>query len=149
MSNVRYDLPTPDADTVAFWEAAKEGRLLIKRCSDCGMFHYYPRPFCPHCWSRKVEWYQASGQATLYSWSVIYQNDQPVFRDRVPYIAAIVDLAEGPRMMTNVVGVPFDQLHVGMSLSLRFMPISDEYVVPVFGPGPSQASQLGSESQGR
>ena len=63
---------------------------------------------------------------------MIYNNDMPPFRDRVPYVAAIVDLAEGPRMMTNVVDCPFDQLQVGMALRVTFQPISDEFTIPVF-----------------
>ena len=61
MSTVRFDLPTPEGDTIAFWEAAKEERLLMKHCLDCDAYSYYPRPFCPKCWSEQVEWYQASG----------------------------------------------------------------------------------------
>jgi hypothetical protein len=79
-----------------------------------------------------VEWFEASGDATLYTWSVIYNNDQPPFRERVPYVAAIVDLAEGPRMMTNVVDCPFDDLEIGMALKVTFMPISDDFTIPVF-----------------
>ena len=115
VTTVRFDLPTPEGDTIEFWEAAREERLLIRHCLDCDAYSYYPRPFCPKCWSEQVEWYQASGTGTLYTWSVIYNNDQPPFRDRVPYVAAIVDLAEGPRMMTNVVDCPFDELQVGMA----------------------------------
>ncbi|MDA8359983.1 MAG: Zn-ribbon domain-containing OB-fold protein [Actinomycetota bacterium] len=128
----RFDLPTPEGDTLEFWEAARNGRLLIKHCGACGAYSYYPRPFCPECWNEEVEWHEASGDATLYSWSVIYNNDQPPFRDRVPYVAAVVDLAEGPRMMTNVVDTPFDQLSVGMPLRVTFMVISDDYTIPVF-----------------
>ncbi len=134
MTTVRFDLPTPEGDTFEFWEAAKNERLLIKRCGTCGEFSYYPRPFCPKCWSEDVSWYRASGDATLYTWSVIYSNDQPIFRDRVPYVAAVVDLAEGPRMMTNIIDTPFDDLRVGMDLKVRFMPISDEFTIPVFVP---------------
>ena len=132
MSTVRFDLPTPEGDTIEFWDAAKEERLLIKHCLDCDAYSYYPRPFCPKCWSEQVEWYEASGESTLYTWSVIYSNDMPPFRDRVPYVAAIVDLAEGPRMMTNVVDCPFEELHVGMPLKVKFQPISDEFTIPVF-----------------
>ena len=134
MSMVRFDLPTPEGDTLEFWEAAKAERLLIKRCEDCGAFSYYPRPFCPSCWSERVVWHEASGKATLYTWSVIYNNDQPPFRERVPYVAAVVDLEEGPRMMTNVVDTPFEDLSVGMALTVTFMPISDDYTIPVFVP---------------
>jgi uncharacterized OB-fold protein len=132
MSTVRFDLPTPEGDTIEFWEGTKQELLLIKRCLDCTAFSYYPRPFCPKCWSERVEWCRASGEATLYTWSVVYSNDQPPFHDRVPYVAAVVDLAEGPRMMTNVVDCPFDELAVGMPLRVTFQSISDEYTIPVF-----------------
>lgn len=134
MSSARFDLPTPEGDTLEFWEAARQERLLIRHCGDCGTYSYYPRPFCPDCWSERVVWHQACGEATLYSWSVVYRNDQPPFRDRVPYVAAVVELAEGPRMTTNVVDTPFDRLEVGMALRVRFMPISDDVTIPVFGP---------------
>jgi len=134
LSTVRFDLPTPDADSAVFWAAAKEERLLIKHCEHCGAYIYYPRPFCPRCWSENVEWYEASGKATLYTWSVVYRNDQPPFRERVPYVAAVVDLQEGPRMMTNVVDTPFEDLRVGMQLQVTFMPISEDFTIPVFVP---------------
>jgi uncharacterized OB-fold protein len=132
MTTVRFDLPTPEGDTVEFWQAAREERLLIRHCPACGAYSYYPRPFCPKCWSEDVEWVEASGKGTLYTWSVIYSNDQPPFKDRVPYIAAMVDLAEGPRMATNVVECPFDELKVGMALQVTFRPISDDFTIPVF-----------------
>ncbi|MEV4787842.1 Zn-ribbon domain-containing OB-fold protein [Streptomyces tuirus] len=100
----RFDLPEPDAFTRTYWDAAAEGRLLIRRCGDCGRAHHYPREFCPHCWSENVTWETASGRATLYTWSVVHRNDLPPFPDRVPYVAAVVQLAEGPRMMTEIVG---------------------------------------------
>ena len=135
MTTVRFDLPTPEGDTIEFWEAAKDERLLIKHCLECGAFSYYPRPFCPTCWSERVEWYEASGNAALYSWSVIYSNDQPPFRDRVPYVAAIVDLEEGPRMIDQRRRLPLRRAaSVGMPLRVTFQPISDEYTIPVFVP---------------
>jgi uncharacterized OB-fold protein len=97
------DTPEPDAFTRPYWEAAAQGRLLLRRCAGCGRAHHYPREFCPYCWSEDVHWEQASGRAVLYTWSVVHINDLPPFRDRLPYVAAVVDLAEGPRMMTAVV----------------------------------------------
>jgi uncharacterized OB-fold protein len=131
-TTVRFDLPTPDEDSQAFWDAAREGRLLVKRCGSCGRAHYYPRPFCPHCWSEQVEWEQASGRATLYTYSIVRQNDLPPFPERVPYVAAIVDLEEGPRAMTNVVDTDFEDLEIGMDLEVDFRPISDDVTIPVF-----------------
>ncbi|MCX3286725.1 OB-fold domain-containing protein [Streptomyces sp. NEAU-H22] len=104
MTGRRFDLPEPDAFTRTYWDAAAEGRLLIRRCGACGRAHHYPREFCPHCWSEDVTWETASGRATLYTWSVVHRNDLPPFAERVPYVAAVVELAEGPRMMTEIVG---------------------------------------------
>ena len=134
MTAMRFDLPQPDLETQPFWDATRDGRLLIKRCTACGQFHFYPRPFCPHCWSEAVEWVEASGRATLYTWSVVHRNDLPPFTDRVPYVAAIVDLDEGPRMMTNVVDCDFDALQVGMQLEAVFHPISDDVTIVQFRP---------------
>jgi uncharacterized protein len=130
----RYDLPTPDATTRHWWEATAEGRLLVVRCAECEEAHYYPRPFCPRCGGDSVSWEEASGRATLYTWSVVHQNDLPPFAEKVPYVAAVVDLEEGPRMMTNVVGCDFDALRVGMALEVEFEDIGEGFQIPVFRP---------------
>lgn len=118
----RFDLPEPDAFTAPYWEAAARGRLLLRRClsRDCGAVHHYPREFCPRCWSEAVEWVEADGRATLYTWSVVHRNDLPPFGERVPYVAAVVELAEGPRMMTEVTDCPEERLRVGMPLRVHF-----------------------------
>lgn len=131
---MRFDLPVPDPETQPFWDAARARRLLVKRCADCGDAHLYPRPFCPHCWSEQVDWEEASGRATLYTWSVVRSNDLPPFPERVPYVAAMVDLEEGPRMMTNVEGCEFDRLEVGMALHAEFRDIGADVTIPVFVP---------------
>lgn len=130
----RFDLPTPDAETQPWWDAAREGRLLIKRCRACGKAFFYPRPFCPACWSNDVDWEEASGRAVLYTYSVVRRNDLPPFPDRVPYVAAVVDLEEGPRMMTNVVGCDPDDVAIGMALTVEFRHETDDVTVPVFRP---------------
>ena len=132
--SVRFDLPTPDVTTQPWWDAARQGRLLIKRCAACGRAHFYPRPFCPWCWSDQVDWEDASGRATLYTWSVVFQNDLPPFPERVPYIAAVVDLAEGPRMMTDLVDCSADDLSVGMPLEVVFQAVAEHVVLPFFRP---------------
>ncbi|WP_316769382.1 Zn-ribbon domain-containing OB-fold protein [Streptomyces sasae] len=116
----RHDLPEPDAFTRPYWDAAAEGRLLLRRCRSCGRAHHYPREFCPHCWSEDVTWEPATGRATLYTWSVVHRNDLPPFGDRVPYVAAVVDLAEGPRMMTEVVDADPETLRAGLELEVAF-----------------------------
>ncbi|MFF3913145.1 Zn-ribbon domain-containing OB-fold protein [Streptomyces sp. NPDC001852] len=120
MGAVRHDLPEPDALTRPYWEAAERGLLLIRRCRACGRAHHYPREFCPHCWSEDVTWEQASGRAVLYTWSTVHRNDLPPFRERAPYVAAVVDLAEGPRMMTQVVECAEAELRAGLPLRVTF-----------------------------
>ena len=135
---MRFDLPTVDAETQPFWDAAREGRLLLRRCSDCGETHFYPRRFCPLCWSADGDWVPASGRATLYTWSVVHANDLPPFNERVPYVAAVVDLEEGPRMMTNIVDCSPDALSIGMPLTAAFEDRTDEVTVVVFRPASDQ-----------
>lgn len=81
-----------------------------------------------------MRWEDASGRATLYTWSVVHRNDLPPFGERVPYVAAVVDLEEGPRMLTNVVDCAFDALEAGMALEVGYREISDEVTIPVFHP---------------
>ncbi len=125
----RFDIPEADAFTRTYWDAAEQGRLLIRRCADCGRAHHYPREFCPRCWSENVTWETASGRATLYTWSVVHRNDLPPFGERVPYVAAVVDLAEGPRMMTEIVQCEAAGLRAGMAMEVTFRD-----GVPVFRP---------------
>jgi hypothetical protein len=131
---MRFDLPTPDAETEPFWDACKEGRFLLKHCNACGEDHFYPRPFCPKCWSADVEWKQASGDGQVYTYSVVRQNDLPPFPERVPYVAAIVELDEGPRVMTNIDTSELDAVTIGMRVRVDFKPISDDVTIPVFKP---------------
>ncbi|MFC3573010.1 Zn-ribbon domain-containing OB-fold protein [Streptomyces yaanensis] len=132
-SRPRFDVPDVDAFTRRYWDAAAEGRLLVRRCGGCGRAHHYPREFCPYCWSEDVTWEPASGRATLYTWSVVHRNDLPPFGERAPYVAAVVDLAEGPRMMTEVVECAEPDLRVGMGLEVAFRE-ADGVTVPVFRP---------------
>ncbi|MEV0964443.1 Zn-ribbon domain-containing OB-fold protein [Streptomyces sp. NPDC049910] len=129
---------TPDIDdfTRPWWDAAAEGRLLIRRCAACQRAHHYPREFCPYCWSEEVRWERASGRATLYTWSVVHRNDLPPFGARTPYTAAVVDLAEGPRVMTEIVECAEGDLRIGMELEVAFREEGGGVVVPVFRPVP-------------
>jgi uncharacterized protein len=134
MATPRFDLPSPDEETQPFWDGCREGRFLLRHCNACNHDHYYPRPFCPLCWSDDVTWKEASGRGTLYTYSVVHVNDLPPFNERVPYVAAIVELDEGPRVMTNVEGVPFEALQCGMAVTVEFKAISDDISIPVFRP---------------
>lgn len=131
-SAVAKAVPVPTPETQPFWDGAKAGRLMIQRCRTCDRAYFYPRPFCPHCSSDDVEWFTASGRATLASY-VISERAAPGFT--APYVIAIVELAEGPRMMTNIVGVDPapDRLPLDLPLVVRFEERGD-VAVPVFAP---------------
>jgi len=130
----RNDLPTVETDTRPYWEAAKAGKLLIARCDACGKVHHYPRPFCPSCWSEDVSWLEASGRATVYTWSTVFVNDLNPFNTRVPYVAAVVELEEGPRVMTEIVDCEPTDLSIGMPVEVAYHALTDEITRPVFRP---------------
>ncbi len=130
----RFDLPEIDDETRPFWDALREERLLLRHCTACGAVHHYPRPFCPECWSDDVDWVEASGRATLYTHSTVYMNDLPPFGGQVPYVAAVVELEEGPRMMTQVVDCATEDLSLGMALTAVFRPLNDDVSIVVFRP---------------
>ena len=128
-------LPQPTPDTKPFWDGCKEHRLVLPRCQDCNQFHYYPRAHCPHCWSRNLTWEQVSGRGKLYSYVINYRP-APGFQDDAPYSIAVVELDEGPRMMTNIVGVPQtpEDLVLDMALEVSFEDVNDEITLPKFRP---------------
>ncbi|MDZ7687449.1 MAG: Zn-ribbon domain-containing OB-fold protein [Halobacteriales archaeon] len=131
-------LPTPKPrvtpETERFWEATADEKLLLKRCADCGEHHHYPRPHCPFCFSDETEWVEASGEGTVYTYTVTHQNGAP-YDEATPYVLAYVELEEGPRVMTNIVGVEPDEVSVGQDVSVVFDDTDEgEYALPRFEP---------------
>ncbi|MGP0029383.1 MAG: Zn-ribbon domain-containing OB-fold protein [Acidimicrobiales bacterium] len=114
-------VPAPDRtpETDVFWSATAEGRLLLAQCDACASVIWYPRTLCPDCGSAAVSWIDASGDAVVYSFSVVHRGSGP-FRDAVPYVLAYVELAEGPRVLTNVVGCEPEQVHIGQRVRVVF-----------------------------
>ena len=124
----KIQAPQPNSETKAFWDAAAEGKLLIKKCTACGELHFYPRANCPFCWSDRTEWQQASGDGTIYTYSVMRRGAP------VPYAIAYVTLAEGPTMMTNIVDCDLDGIKIGQKVKLVFKPSEGGPPVPCFAP---------------
>ena len=116
-----------------FFEAAKESKLLIQRCTDCGEHQFYPRAVCIHCGSDDVSWVEASGKGTVHTYTVIHQQGMPGWRDEVPYIAAVIDLEEGVRMTSNVIGCAPESVSVDMPVRVTFVD-EGNLVLPRFGP---------------
>jgi uncharacterized OB-fold protein len=119
--------PPVNPETKPFWEAAVQGRLLLKKCLACGQIHYYPRALCPYCLSERTEWLPASGRGSVYSYSVMR-------RAPVPYAIAYVTLAEGVTIMTNLVDCDFDKLRIGQRVKLAFKPTDGGPPVAMFTP---------------
>lgn len=110
--------PRPTPETQPFWDGCAAGELRIPRCRRCTRHFFYPRPDCPHCGSSDTEWVASDGTATLYSY-VISHRPAPGFADDVPYVIAVVQLPEGVRMMTNIVGVDPDPELLPLDMPLR------------------------------
>lgn len=125
--------PTVTLETAPFWDAAKDGRLVLPRCDVCATVIWYPRQFCPECGGHDVSWFDATGTGTVYSFSVVRKGQGP-FRDAAPYVLAYVELDEGPRMMTNVVGCDPADVHVGQRVEVTFAPTENGPALPRFRP---------------
>lgn len=126
--------PGVTPDTAPYWEAANRRELALPRCRACDELVFYPRPFCPRCLGSDLAWETLSGRATLHSY-VVNHRPVPGWEEETPYVIAIVELAEGPRMMSNVVGVEPDpaQLPIDLPLLVDFE-ARGEQLVPVFRP---------------
>lgn len=123
----------PDPDTAPFWAAARERRLTYQTCDECTATVFYPRRHCPTCLSRALTWRESAGLGEVYTFSVVRVSRDPRFVDRVPYCVAWIDLAEGFRMMSNVVDVEPDSVEVGLAVRVTWRS-SGEWLLPVFAP---------------
>lgn len=132
----KIPVPKPTPETEDFWQGAKAGELRMQRCSDCQEVYFPPRPFCPVCASKAIKSFRASGRATLHSY-VINHRDHPAFDG--PYSIAVVQLEEGPRMMTNIINVEQtpEALELDMPLEVVFEPLTDTISLPYFQPAQS------------
>ena len=119
--------PQPTVETKQFWDGAAEGRLLIKRCGQCGEAHFYPRAICPFCFSADTRWEEASGRGTIYSWSALR-------RAPVPYAIAYVSLPEGVTILTNIVDCDLDKIRIGQAVKVVFKPTEGGPPVAMFTP---------------
>ena len=128
-------LPEPTPETKEFWDGCRQGELRLQRCADCdGKSYFPPRPLCPRCGGRNVQSYAASGQAVLYSYVINHRPRADMGNE--PYAIAVVQLAEGPRMMTNIVNCPQtpQALVLDMKVRVTFSKQSDAISLPFFEP---------------
>jgi uncharacterized OB-fold protein len=136
--DVRKPLPAITSEAKPFWDAALQNQLVMQRCNDCKAWIWTPRPLCNECGSERIEWTPMSGKGAVYSFTVIRQvvgrAASKSFEPDIPYVVAWVDLDEGPRMITNIVGCPVEAVNLGMKVSVVFDKASDEIWLPKFKP---------------
>lgn len=127
-------LPRPTRISRPFWKYAREHRLVLQYCPPCDRYLYYPRPYCVRCLNAELEWREVSGRGRVYSFTVVRRAASPAFADRVPYVHAIVELDEGPRMTTNIVGCAPEEVVIGLPVRAIFHDASEEVGLVFFEP---------------
>ena len=129
-ANMTRNIPAPAVtiESKPFWDAATEGKFMIKRCNACGEAHWYPRALCPFCFSDETVWEESPGEGVIYSYSVMHRSPSG------PYAIGYVTLAEGPAVLTNFVDVAPDGLSIGQKVKVKFQPTENGPPVPVFAP---------------
>jgi hypothetical protein len=134
MTDYAKPLPILSDDNRPFWQATTKNELRMQQCLDCRHIRYPINHVCPKCLSEKAEWKQLSGRGEVFSYIVFHQVYHPGFAKDVPYNVAMIQLEEGPRMISNVVGVPVDQVKVGDKVEAVFDPVTKDITVPRFSP---------------
>ncbi|MFQ5683785.1 MAG: Zn-ribbon domain-containing OB-fold protein [Candidatus Binatia bacterium] len=134
---IKKPLPEITPITRPFWKAAAKGTLVVQRCKDCGSWVWCPRPACVECGSDNVEWLPVSGRGTVFAFTVIREAVGRALRGftkDIPYVTAWIDLEEGPRLCSNIVGCPMEKVEIGMSVEVVFEEAGLGLFLPKFKP---------------
>jgi uncharacterized protein len=136
MSDYVKPVPQADGTTRPFWESLKAHQMKLQKCNDTGKFFFYPRGLSPFTLSDNISWEPVSGRGVIHAFTIVHQNRAPGFADEIPYVVAMVELEEGPRMMSNIIDVEADPEHVkiGMPVEIVYDDITDEVTLPKFRP---------------
>jgi hypothetical protein len=138
MAEYTGPVPLPTPESRPFWDSARRHALALQRCGGCAQWVFYPRALCPHCFGSDLEWRRVSGRGTLHTFTIV-ERGQKGFPLPPPYVLAVVELEEGPRLMTNLVGVAPDSAHVriGMRVELVYEDVTPEVTLLRFRPASS------------
>ena len=134
MPETSKPIPVVTPALAPFFEAARRGVLTVQRCDSCGRFRFPPRELCPHCLASGASWLPVSGRGEVFSFNVMHQVYHPGFAAEVPYAVAVVQLEEGARMISNVIGVKPHELRCGMPVEVVFEKLNDEITLTKFRP---------------
>ena len=128
--------PPPDTRNAGrmYWKAATEGRLVLPHCTSCDRPFWHPRPHCPRCGSSAVVWNEASGRGSVHTFTIVRQSPDEQFRNRVPYVVAMIDLDEGVRIMSSVIYCDAESVTIGMRVRCTFECLDDAVGIPLFVP---------------
>lgn len=128
--------PRPEitSDNRPYFDGLNEGRLMLQRCAACGKIRHYPRPVCDGCWSMQAEWVQASGLATVHSWTISHHPFHPGFKAELPYALVTVDLEEDVRLHARARDIDPATLRIGMPVRIGFERVTAEFSLPVIVP---------------
>ena len=127
-------LPHPSEESQPFWDGCKRRELLVQKCRSCQTLVHYPRSVCPVDAGTEFDWAPLSGRGEVHSYTVCHRAFHPGFAEDVPYVAAIIELAEGVRMMSNVIDVDPSKVHIGMQVEVVFEDVTEEITLPKFRP---------------
>jgi uncharacterized protein len=138
----RKPVPRPDEASQPFFDGARDRKLMVQKCAACGTVMWPVKPRCNNCLIADLTWTQVSGKGTLYSFTLMHQVYHPGFAAEAPYNIAEVDLEEGLRIITNVIGCPNSALQIGMPLEVTFEDVTDEVTLPKFQPATNASANL-------
>ena len=134
MAAVTKPIPSVTPDMAEFFEGARRGQLMVRKCEGCGELHFPARSFCSSCMSSKARWVPVSGRGEIYSFNVMHQVYHPGFAMEVPYAVVEVKLEEGPKYLSNLIGIKPHDIRIGMPVEVTFEKMSDEVMLPKFRP---------------
>ena len=129
---VEKPVPTLTHDSSEFWRRCSRDRLVLQRCNECGTTQYYPRNICIDCGSSKIEWVDSPGRGTVYSYTIVHRAPSAAFSQDTPYVLAIIELNEGPRMMSNIVDCNPAEVRIGMEVEVGFETRAEDVGIPTF-----------------
>ena len=127
-------IPTPDADSRPFWEACRQHKLVFQKCNNCGHVRWPAAIICPQCHSQDCRWIESAGKGSVYTFTVYHQAFDPAFKDELPYVTAVVELAEGPMLLSNIVDCDRADLRCDMPVEVVWDDVSEDCTLPKFRP---------------
>lgn len=132
MADYNKPIPVPSPESQPYWDGLREHKLLTPRCDACESYWFPPALLCPRCNSAKWTWTAVSGRGRIFSYVVYHRVYHPGFADEVPYAVAVIELDEGPRLISNVIGVAPDKLVCDMKVEVVYQPITEAITLPKF-----------------